>query len=580
MRKSIPTLIAFVLVISLSVLGQQSSALAQDSSPNPGDIVTLGKAIFFDTDLSRPRGQSCASCHDPAAGFADPNHLAVSNGAIPSRVGNRNAQSIAYAMFSPELYFDPTTTPAIPEGKYVGGLFWDGRANTLEDQARQPFLNPLEMHNPNMKTVVQSVRRAEFAGLFKEVFGGSSLKDVEQAYGYVAQALAAYMRSPEVNPFTSKYDYWKKGQAEYTESELRGYQLFTGMGAKCFNCHSEPYFTNFGHQNLGTPRNPELPYYFLPPWLNPDGENYIDRGLGDFLRSAGYPEEQAVKEDGKFKIPSLRNCAVTAPYAHNGYHQTLRELVVFNNTRDLPEANWPAPEVPETVHRHPMAMPGTLGRLGLNDQQIDDIVAFLYTLTDGYVPLPADPADLSAVAVDAYHVDLTWTDNAVSEAGFRIERARVMDGIADTFAQIGTADMDATTFSDRTVSPNTTYAYRVFAFNVTGDSLPTNLATVTTPLPSIAAPSDLTGVAVRINRDLKNDRGTLTWTDNSGNETGFQVQCSLSAGFSDPMNFTAGANSTSITRVVSRQFDFYCRVRARNSVDFSAWSNVVFVTTP
>jgi cytochrome c peroxidase len=208
---------------------------------------------------------------------------------------------------------------------------------------------------------------------------------VGQAYDFVAQALAAYMRSPEVNPFTSKYDYWKKGLAEFTESEERGYLLLTGK-ARCFNCHGEPYFTNFGHQNLGTPRNPGLPYYYLPQSFNPDGEDYIDRGLGDFLRSVGYPEEQAAKEDGKFKIPSLRNSAITAPYTHNGYHQTLRDVVVFNNTRDLPEAGWPEAEVPETVHRHPMAMPGTLGRLGLSDQEIDDIVVFLHTLTDGYVP--------------------------------------------------------------------------------------------------------------------------------------------------------------------------------------------------
>ena len=385
MRKPIYILAAIGLVFGLFILGQRSSVLAQETVSESGDVVALGKAIFFDSNLSLPPGQSCATCHDPAAGFADPNHLAVSQGAIPVRFGNRNAQSVSYAMFSPQLYFDPTTTPAIPEGKYVGGLFWDGRADTLEDQARQPFLNPLEMHNPNMNTVVVAVRRAEYAGLFLKVFGPSSLKDVGQAYDYVAQALAAYMRSPEVNPFTSKYDYWKKGEVQFNEAEGRGYVLFTGK-ARCFNCHGEPLFTNFGHQNLGTPRNPELPYYSLAPSLNPDGTDYIDRGLGDFLRSIGFSEEQAVKEDGKFKIPSLRNCAVSAPYTHNGYHQTLHEVVVFNNTRDLSEANWPEAEVPETVHRHPMAMPGTLGRLGLNDQEIDDIVAFLNTLTDGYVP--------------------------------------------------------------------------------------------------------------------------------------------------------------------------------------------------
>jgi len=391
MKKTILIFTILALATGLFLIGYNSSALAQEPVPDPDSLITLGKAIFFDSNLSLPPGQSCATCHDPEAGFADPNHLAVSQGAVPGRVGNRNAQSIAYAMFSPALYYDDTNlSPAIPEGQYKGGLFWDGRANTLEDQAKQPFLNPLEMHNPNKETVVSAVRRAEYADLFKAVFGTSALKNVELAYEDITLALAAYMRSPEVSPFTSKYDYWKKGEAQFTESELRGYMLFQPMGkGRCANCHAEGalgLFTNFGHQNLGTPRNPELPYYNLPPAFNPDGTSYIDRGIGDFLHSAGYPEEVAAKEDGKVKIPSLRNCAVTAPYTHNGYHQTLREVIEFNNTRDLPDAGWPEAEVPETVHRHPMAMPGTLGRLGLTDQEIDNLVAFLNTLTDGYQP--------------------------------------------------------------------------------------------------------------------------------------------------------------------------------------------------
>ena len=381
----------FVFCVAAGVVLMVLWSTTAAQSEGEGDLVALGKKIFFDTALSRPVGQSCASCHDPAFGFAHPDTaLPVSDGAIRTRVGNRNAQSVSYAMYSPELDFDPATTPAIPEGQYKGALFWDGRANTLEEQAKQPFVNPLEMNNPSKKTVVLAVRQSEYAGLFKQVFGSSAFKDIDLAYEYIAQALAAYMRSPEVNPFTSKYDCWKKGEAQFTESELRGYMLFQPMGkGRCANCHEEAQnglFTNFGHQNLGTPRNPVLPYYYLPLYFNADGVDYIDRGLGDFLRLAGYPEEEAAKEDGKFKIPSLRNCAVTAPYTHNGYHQTLREVVVFNNTRDLPEADWPEAEVPETVHRHPMAMPGTLGRLGLNDREIDDIVAFLGTLTDGYQP--------------------------------------------------------------------------------------------------------------------------------------------------------------------------------------------------
>jgi len=360
-------------------------------------MVALGKTLFFDENLSKPIGQSCATCHAPEFGFTDPGGLPDSEGVIPNRYGNRNAPSVAYAMFSPPLHYDPTVRPGIMEGMCVGGLFWDGRANNLEDQAKGPFLNPLEMHNPGRKTVVLAVRQSKYAGLFEEVFGIASLDDVDTAYEHIAEAIAAYERSPEVNPFTSKYDYWKKGEAEFTEAELRGYVLFadtTMMGAKCANCHavssdeskSPSLFTNFGYQNLGAPSNPELPYYFLPRPFNPEGVNYIDRGLGDYLRGIGVPEELAAKEDGKFKIPSLRNCAVTAPYEHNGVFKTLREVVMFNNTRDVAGAGWPPPEVSENVHRHMPPMPRTFGQLGLTDQQVDDVVAFLQTLTDGYKP--------------------------------------------------------------------------------------------------------------------------------------------------------------------------------------------------
>lgn len=393
--------------IILLVLGFASSMVfAKDAGSGSGDIVSLGKAIFFDTNLSKPVGQSCASCHDPSAGFADPHtDLPVSKGAVQSRFGNRNAPSAAYAMYSPPLHYDPTVRPGIMEGMYVGGLFWDGRVNTLEDQAKGPFLNPLEMHNPDKKTVVLAVRQSDYASLFREIFGEKSLDNldsdhpdnVDAAYQGIAQAIAAYERSTEVNLFTSKYDYWKKGEAELTESEMRGFMLFTNttmMGAKCANCHSvssdesqsPSLFTNFGYQNVGAPRNPELPYYSLPKSLNPDGANYIDRGLGDFLRNIGLSEEEAAEHDGQFKIPSLRNCAVTAPYEHNGVFKTLREVVMFNNTRDVPGAGWPVPEVSENVHRHMPPMPRTFGQLGLTDQQIDDIVAFLQTLTDGFEP--------------------------------------------------------------------------------------------------------------------------------------------------------------------------------------------------
>ena len=382
-------IIYFFLILAgvAAILIAGTVSIVNVSATEDDDLVVLGRAIFFDTNLSKPVGQSCASCHDPAAGYAHPNvNLPTSQGAIQSRYGNRNANSVTYAMFSPELYFDPVPGPGVMEGQYKGGLFWDSRADTLEEQAKGPFLNPLEMHNPNKQIVVLAVRQSNYADLFKSIFGVTTFNDVETAYDNIANALAAFMRSPEVNPFTSKYDYWKAGQAQLTEDEYQGYLLFTTNSAKCKNCHPEPYFTNFGHQNLGVPRNPDLPYYFLNPNLNPEGENWVDLGLGAFLRTIGVPEMEAAMQDGKMKIPSLRNVAITPPYEHNGYFQTLREVVMFNNTRDVPGADWPAPEVPQNVHRHMPPMPGTFGQLGLTDLQVDQIVAFLQTLTDGYQP--------------------------------------------------------------------------------------------------------------------------------------------------------------------------------------------------
>jgi len=146
----------------------------------------------------------------------------------------------------------------------------------------------------------------------------------------------------------------------------------------CAECHPSgpgpnqepPLFTDFTYDNLGVPKNPENPYYYLPKSLNPDGEQFVDLGLGSIV--------EKLEENGKFRVPTLRNVAVTAPYMHNGVFKTLRQVVVFYNTRDV--GPWPAPEVPQNVNRE------ELGDLGLAEQEVDAIVAFLRTLTDGYEP--------------------------------------------------------------------------------------------------------------------------------------------------------------------------------------------------
>ena len=388
---------SLVLTLALGLTPLPALAAGQNA------LSAVGKQIFFDRNLSTPVGQACATCHDPNAGFADPNHnLPASRGVLPDRLGSRNAQTVAYAAYSPPLHYDPTIGPEIMEPMYIGGFFWDGRAKSLEDQVKEPFLNTLEMHNSDKAAVVASVRQAPYAAALGRACGAGMLGPMEPAYDCVAKALAAYLRSPVISPFTSKFDYWQAGKAMLTQAENRGFDLFTGK-AKCKNCHTvdggpegKALFTNFGYHNTGVPRNPDLPYYRLPGALNPDGEKFVDRGLGDVLRKAGVTETDAAKEDGKFKVPSLRNVAVTPPYMHNGVFKTLREVVIFNNTRDV--AKWPAPEVSQNVHRHISARhaahghqhmaaeEGTFGRLGLTDQEIDDIVAFLGILTDGYTP--------------------------------------------------------------------------------------------------------------------------------------------------------------------------------------------------
>jgi len=349
----------------------------------------LGRKLFFDTGLSNPAGQACASCHDPARAFTDPDRSApTSDGANPELRGNRNAPTAMYMAFSPRFHLDSE------EGLYLGGQFVDGRAATLKAQAKGPFLNPIEMANGSAEEVIGKVRSASYAPLFERVYGAAIWEDGERAFNAVADAIAAFERSDVLNRFTSRYDYFLYGQARLTVQELRGRALFEARDkGNCAACHpswpsrdgSRPLFTDFSYDNLGVPRNPSNPFYSQPAAVNPQGFDFVDRGLGGSLGLAS--------ESGKMKVPTLRNIARTAPYMHNGYFRTLRGVVDFYNTRDvkprcanpmtaeaaaLAAGCWPAPEVAANVNRD------ELGDLGLSEQEVDDIVAFLKTLTDGY----------------------------------------------------------------------------------------------------------------------------------------------------------------------------------------------------
>jgi len=389
------------LLMLLSLLLACPWAHGQALSPKEA----LGKAIFFDTRYSEPQGQSCASCHDPRTGWTSPETRlgGPMEGAIPTRFGNRKPPTVAYAGWTPKLHRDE-------EGTYAGGLFWDGRAtgharDPLAEQAEAPFLNPLEQNLPNRRALVAKLRTAPYAEAFRKVWKlapDAWDRQSDHVYRRVADSLAAYQRSREVNPFDSRFDaFYRAARRKKLDilsirpdnqrrfeglglepQELRGLALFNDKG-KCSECHvltpgpggTPPLFTDFTYDNLGVPKNPENPFYYLPREFNPDGPRWVDLGLGAVVKKAS--------ENGKFRVPTLRNVAHTPPYMHNGVFKNLWQVVMFYSTRDV--GPWPSPEVPETVNRE------ELGDLKLTAAEIDDIVAFMLTLSDGY-RLPAAAA--------------------------------------------------------------------------------------------------------------------------------------------------------------------------------------------
>lgn len=449
MRKPIYILITLALILSFSMVWQHPAVSALVQDPEPGDIVALGKALFFDASLSANGQQSCATCHAPEVGFTGPDSLvnassAVYEGALPTHFGNRKPPTSAYAGDSPLFHYDE-----IEEG-WFGGMFWDGRAtgnvlgDPLAEQGQGPFLNPLEQAIANAQVLCVKVKKADYTDLFKEVWGPDSLdcaRDVDGVYERIGRSVAAYERSPEVNPFTSKFDlFWENATAAgkdvtkikcgmsggmgggmgcpgggldpnrwtafrgfgFTDQELQGLAVFNDPNrADCASCHTlepgsegYPLFTDFGYDNIGVPKNPNNPFYSMPATWNPDGKNWVDYGLGGYLKSTGADPLVYEPEMGKFKVPTLRNVDlrpsgdVVKAYGHNGYFKSLEDIVFFYHWRAMMDKGcmgggmgcesmsnlFPAPEVDQnraTLSMFPRA-------------QIDNIVTFLKTLSDGY----------------------------------------------------------------------------------------------------------------------------------------------------------------------------------------------------
>lgn len=343
------------------------------SSAKQGSLESLGRNIFFDNQLSNPAGQSCATCHQPNSAFSSSE--AVNHGANPQKATNRNAPSLSYVSHTPSFNFRNIEGQVVP----VGGMFWDGRVDGLKGQSIEPFINPLEMGNESMNAVAAKLRDSSYFQQWQKTTG-RNIQSNNEIIDIVSQALTAFQISSDFNKFNSKYDLWLQNKANLTTLEAHGLLVFERIDkGNCAACHTlkkqyaadYPLFTDFTYDNIGIPANKENPFYQNPLSINPFGDQFIDYGLGN---------SQRMKDQrylGMFKVPTLRNVELTAPYMHNGVFKTLREVVEFYNTRDI-DPRWEKPEVSFNVNDT------ELGDLKLTELEVDALIAFMKTLTDDY----------------------------------------------------------------------------------------------------------------------------------------------------------------------------------------------------
>lgn len=387
----------------------------------------LGRDLFFDPSLSATRQLSCASCHSPAHAYGPSDSLAVARGGRSGREqGVRAIPSLRYVdrtpMFSigPEVGASdeagtmPNAPPAgaamravkragvrstVPATVPRGGLFWDGRASTLQEQAMSPLLNPLEMANPDIVALAARMRR-EYGARLESLFGREAIATPERL---VAEALFTIARfeieDPSFHPYSSKYDAWLEGAATLSPSEARGLRLFEDPAkGNCAACHTDrpgpggqpPMFTDYEYEALGVPRNDSLESNARRDWY--------DLGLCGPLRTDLSANAQYC---GMFRTPSLRNVAIRPAFFHNGRYHTLAEVLAFYDFREThPERVYP-PKRNGDVARYDDIPPAFRANVdvidppfnrrpadgpALSDGEMRDIIAFLGTLTDGYRP--------------------------------------------------------------------------------------------------------------------------------------------------------------------------------------------------
>ena len=397
-----PFLLAFLLLPAAFMTRAAPPAKAPSFYATPFErrpdfrtLVALGRALFSDKALSASGRVSCASCHDPAHAYGPSNRLPVQlGGASLDQPGLRAVPSLTYHQGIPnfqEHFFDNDGNDSEDQGP-AGGLDWDGRADSGHEQAAGPLLSPFEMANTDMSSVVARLRASPDAAAMRAAFGAHVFDDPKLAWNGLLLALEVLQQSPaDFYPFTSKYDAVLRGQATLSKQEARGLAAFNdATRGNCAACHISqikrgafPQFTDFGLIAIGVPRNPAIPANARP--------SYRDLGACGPLRTDLRGHDEYC---GLFRTPSLRNVATRGVFFHNGVYTTLADAVRFYALRDsAPQRIYGQGHRHDDLRRRHQAnlnqeapfgaKPGD--RPTLSEAEIADVVAFLKTLTDGYV---------------------------------------------------------------------------------------------------------------------------------------------------------------------------------------------------
>ena len=392
-------------------------------------MAQLGQQIFYDTSFSASGQLSCASCHSPQHAYGPPNDgPVVLGGPTLSSQGVRAVPSLEYLERQPPFSIGPddstneevnltqmaalgqtapraqktATQTAQAAANLVpqGGLFWDGRANTLQDQAIAPLLDPREMDGGSVEKVAAKLGEASYSKRFIELFGPGIFGNPRLLVAEAMFAVGRYqIEDPSFHPYTSKFDYWLEGKARLSAAEMRGYNLFNDpKNANCGGCHSAqptrdglpPLFTDHQYEALGAPRN-----FALSVNKDPD---YFDLGVCGPVRSDMATQTQYC---GMFVTPTLRNTATRRVFFHNGVFRTLQEVLDFYNFRDTdPQKVYPRgsngtvqkyDDIPAQFQANVDVADAPFDRHfgetpAMTAQDEADIIAFLQTLTDGYKP--------------------------------------------------------------------------------------------------------------------------------------------------------------------------------------------------